>query len=118
MTSTHANESHATPLVGHVVPVRVLVGVLAALLALTVLTVGVTWVDLGNFNLWIAMSIATVKGSLVVLYFMHLRWDNRVNAIFFIGSLLFVTLFVGLSLMDTVEYQPELIPGHAPAIDR
>lgn len=98
----------------HVTPARVLLTVWGLLLALTLLTVAATWADLGGFNLWVAMLIATVKASCVALYFMHLRWDRPFNAVVFIGSLLFVMLFVGLALMDTQSYQPELIPGYAP----
>jgi cytochrome c oxidase subunit IV len=101
----------------HVVPVSLLLTVLGTLLVLTWITVAATRFDLGALNLWIAMGIATVKGSLVVLYFMHLRWDRPINAIVFITSLVFVMLFVGLALMDTVEYQPELIPGYAPGME-
>ncbi|MGC8916510.1 MAG: cytochrome C oxidase subunit IV family protein [Thermoanaerobaculum sp.] len=100
----------------HVVPLRVLVGVWLSLLVLTIVTVGATWVDLGSFNLWLAMAIATLKASLVVLYFMHMRYDHPFNAIVFIGALLFVMLFVGLALLDTRAYQPELIPGYAPGM--
>ncbi len=103
---------------GHVVPLRLLIGVLAALLVLTWVTVGVTAFDLGNFNLIVAMAIAALKGSLVLLFFMHLRWDRPFNAIVFVASLFFVALFVILALMDTEQYQPELIPGYAPALER
>ncbi|MGE5235261.1 MAG: cytochrome C oxidase subunit IV family protein [Acidobacteriota bacterium] len=100
----------------HIVPVKVLVSVWAALMVLTILTVEATRVDLGSFNLWLAMLIATMKGSLVVLYFMHMRYDRPMNAIVFITALLFVTLFVSLALMDSLSYRPDLIPGYAPAV--
>ncbi|MCS7182939.1 MAG: cytochrome C oxidase subunit IV family protein [Thermoanaerobaculum sp.] len=100
----------------HVVPLRVLVTVWAALMVLTVVTVAATWVDLGKLNLWLALAIATLKASLVVLYFMHMRYDQPFNAIVFIGALLFVMLFVVFALMDTKAYQPELIPGYAPGM--
>ncbi len=103
---------------GHVVPLSTLIGVLAVLLLLTFVTVAATWFDFGPFNLIVAMAIAAVKGSLVLLYFMHLRWDRPFNAVVFISSLAFVALFIVLALLDTSEYQPELIPGYAPAIDR
>jgi cytochrome c oxidase subunit 4 len=102
----------------HIVPVRVLLAVWATLMVLTVVTVAVTWVDLGRLNLWVAMAIATVKASLVVLYFMHMRYDRPINAIVFVAALLFVALFVGLALVDTRAYQPELIPGYAPGMPR
>ncbi|MBI4916286.1 MAG: cytochrome C oxidase subunit IV family protein [Acidobacteria bacterium] len=102
----------------HAVPFKVLAGVFAALLVLTVVTVAATWVDLGRFNLWIAMAIATVKATLVVLYFMHMRYDRPVNAIVFVTALLFLALFVSIALIDTRAYQPEMIPGYAPAMER
>jgi cytochrome c oxidase subunit 4 len=97
-------------------PLGVLVGVWAALMLLTFVTVAATWVNLGALNLWLAMAIAVAKGSLVALYFMHLRYDRPFNAVVFLGSLMFVMLFVSLALMDTMEYQPELIPDHAPGM--
>jgi cytochrome c oxidase subunit 4 len=102
----------------HIVPVRLLLTVWAVLIVMTLITVAATWVDLGALNLWLAMAIATAKGSLVVLYFMHLRWDRPFNAVVFIGALVFVMLFVSLALMDTMAYQPELIPGPAPMVTR
>lgn len=106
------------PEVGHVVPLRLLVGVLVALLALTFITVAVTWWDFGSLNLVIALVIATVKASLVGLYFMHLRWDRPFNAVVFITSLALVMLFVVFALIDSHEYQPEVIPGYAPQMQR
>jgi len=104
--------------VGHVVPLSLLFAVLGALLVLTVVTVAVTQVDLGALNLVVALGIALVKASLVALYFMHLRWDRPFNAIVLIFALLLVVLFVGLSLLDSVQYQPDVIPGYAPEINR
>jgi cytochrome c oxidase subunit 4 len=94
------------------------VRVWAALVVLTILTVAATWVDFGSFNLWVAMVIATVKASLVVLFFMHMRYERPFNAIVFISALAFVTLFVSLTLMDTQAYKPEMIPGYAPAVQQ
>lgn len=107
--------------VGHIVPARVLIGVWLALVVLTAVTVSVTWVDLGGaLNLWVAMGIATIKATLVLLYFMHLRYDHPVNAIFFIFALFFVALFIGGILTDVQQpqYQSELIRGYAPEMNR
>jgi cytochrome c oxidase subunit 4 len=109
-------EEHGNASAVHVVPMRVLVAVWLSLMVLTVITVAATWVDLGSLNLWLALAIATLKASLVLLYFMHMRYDHPFNAIVFIGALLFVMLFVVLALMDTRAYQPELIPGYAPGM--
>ncbi|HMJ10513.1 MAG TPA: cytochrome C oxidase subunit IV family protein [Polyangiaceae bacterium] len=90
----------------HTTPVSLLVVVLAALLVLTIITVGVTKVDLGSQgNLVIAMVIATIKAALVVMYFMHLRWDRKVHLVIFLGSVLFVILFLSMTITDRGEYQ-------------
>jgi cytochrome c oxidase subunit 4 len=104
--------------VGHIVPLRTLVGVLGVLLVLTFVTVAVTWADLGALALISALTIATIKASLVLLYFMHLRWDRPFNAIIIISALALVMLFVVFTLLDAAQYQPEMIPGYAPQLDR
>jgi len=104
--------------VGHVVPLKILFGVLGALLALTFVTVAITWVPLGEFNLIAALAIALVKASLVALYFMHLRWDRPFNAVILLSALALVMLFVGLALLDSQAYQPDVIPGYSPGMDR
>src|SRR5512136_2178107 len=104
--------------VGHVVPFRVLAAVWGTLLLLTLITVAVAGVDLGRFNLEIALAIATIKASLVLLYFMHMRYDRPMNAIVFIAALLFVMLFVSIALIDTRAYAPDLIPGYGPGLPR
>jgi len=92
----------------HVVPASVLLAVFAALLVLTFLSWAATWVDLGVWNLWLAMGIATVKAGLVALYFMHLRYDPSFYALVLAVALLFVLLFVCLTLLDAVEYYPDI----------
>jgi cytochrome c oxidase subunit 4 len=95
--------------IAHVMPVRLLIGVWAALMVLTVVTVTVTSIDLGSrFNLIIAMAIATLKAGLVVTYFMHLRWDRPFHTLIFLGSLLFVSLFISLTLFDKSEYEADI----------
>ncbi|MBM3726892.1 MAG: cytochrome c oxidase subunit IV [Acidobacteria bacterium] len=93
--------------------------ILAGLLFLTIVTVGAAYVDFGSstINIVIAMTIATIKGSLVCLYFMHLRWDKVVNAVVFLSSLVFLAFFITLCLID-VESRDVLRPanwtGQAP----
>ena len=106
----------ACPALGHVVPMKVLSAVFGALVALTVLTVAAAHVDLGNLNLYVALAIAGAKATLVVLYFMHLRYDRPFNLVVFVGCLAFVVLFISLVLTDTQAYSPSVIPGQAPAM--
>jgi cytochrome c oxidase subunit 4 len=100
---------HAHAEIGHPVPMKVLAGTLAALLLLTVITVGATWVDFGAVaNLWIALIIATIKAILVALFFMHLAYDRPFNAVVLAAALFFVLLFVCFTLMDTRAYQDDI----------
>ncbi|MBI4875782.1 MAG: cytochrome C oxidase subunit IV family protein [Acidobacteria bacterium] len=82
---------------------RVYALVLAALVALTGITVAASYVNFGApwVNVVIALSIASIKGSLVALYFMHLRWDKPINAMIFAGGLFFLALLLMLTLIDT-----------------
>jgi cytochrome c oxidase subunit 4 len=99
----------------HVVPMRVLVGVIVALLVLTWVTVAATWFDFGyTGNILIALGIATVKASLVALYFMHLRYDNLFNGIVLISALVFVAVLIGIALLDTRRYQPDMYVTPTP----
>lgn len=118
--TAHAGGAEASEGVpaAHVVPLRVLVRVWGALLALTVTTVVAAGMDLGNYNLGVAMLIATLKATLVLLYFMHLRYDRPVLAIVFGTALLFVALFVSITLLDTQAYAHQLIPGYGPALPK
>jgi cytochrome c oxidase subunit 4 len=117
--ASHGAQGDAHPTVGHVVPIRILAGVGLALAVFTILTVAVTRVDLGaSWNLFVAMAIATIKGSLVVLYFMHLRWDRPFNAVVLISALVFLFLFISFALMDTISYERDLIPGYAPDLNK
>lgn len=93
----------------HTTPVLLLIGILAALMVLTVLTVSVTSIDLGaQGNLVVAMIIATVKAALVVAFFMHLVWDKKLHLILFLTSVLFLILFLSLSVNDRGEYQHDI----------
>ena len=87
----------------HVLPVKVYAAVFVGLLILTVVTVWVSYFHFGFLNLAVAMGIATMKASLVVLFFMHLKYDEGFNAIIFIGTLVFLLIFFVLTLADTME---------------
>jgi cytochrome c oxidase subunit 4 len=117
-TGTVHDEPGGGDLHAHAVPLWMLAAVFGALIVLTVITVAVTYVDLGALNIWVALAIAAVKGVLVAEVFMHLRWDRPFNRILLVGAIAAVVLFIGISLLDSQTYQPEMIPGHAPAIEQ
>ena len=92
----------------HVVDVRVLLCVFAVLATLTAITVTVSYFDFGVLNLFVAMSVATIKAALVVLYFMHLRYDNVFYAFIFLVAVAFLGLFLSITMFDSVEYHPQV----------
>ena len=112
-----SDESHGHG-VGHVVPIKILANTAVALLVLTVVTVWVAKHDFGALNIWVALFIAALKGSLVVLFFMHLRYDRPFNGIVFVTSLAFVALFISFAMTDTREYAPTTEPGNAPLVQQ
>jgi cytochrome c oxidase subunit IV len=75
--------------------------VFGALLVLTGLTVGQSYVDLGRLNLVVVILIASMKASLVVAFFMHLRWDNKFNVLILISTLFFIAVFFAYTMNDT-----------------
>lgn len=84
----------------HIIPPRTYFLVHLALLGLLVLTIGVAFVDLGFFNLILAISIAFSKAVLVVLYFMHVRYSDQVTKMYVGAGLLWLLILFGLTLSD------------------
>ncbi|MDG1498717.1 MAG: cytochrome C oxidase subunit IV family protein [Planctomycetota bacterium] len=93
---------------GHPASMKMLWSIFGALLVLTVLTVAVAQFNLGAIDFSIAMIIATVKATLVAVYFMHLNHDKGVNRLLFIGAILFAGLFLAIALGDVSEYHHEI----------
>ena len=74
--------------------------VLALLLVLTGVTVGISYVDLGFFNVPIALAIACTKVTFVLLFFMHLKYEGRVINISFISTVFVLVILIGLTFFD------------------
>ncbi len=90
----------------HVVPVRIYLAVFASLMILTALTVGAAFLDLGPFNTVVALVIATVKMTLVVLFFMHVRYSNRLTWAAIGAGFFFLALLLLMTLSDYVTRGP------------
>ncbi|MEM1452952.1 MAG: cytochrome C oxidase subunit IV family protein [Planctomycetota bacterium] len=89
----------------HVLPLWLLLGTWGALMVLTVLTVSASQLQLGAFDLPVAMGIATVKATLVMMIFMHLGFDKSFHSLLIFSSFLFVFLFISFVLIDRGQYQ-------------
>ena len=107
----HAHDDHG---LSHVMPIPVLLGVFAALLVLTGCTVLVSVYDLGRLEIWVGLSIAIVKATLVATYFMHLRYDKLMNTILLVFSVIFLVLFLTLTLVDATAYNADIVPVQLP----
>jgi len=103
--SSHSTDAHGHADDGavhaHISSVPFYVGIFLGLLVLTCLTVGQSYVDLGRLNIVLVVIIATMKASLVVTFFMHLKWDNKFNALIFLSTLLFIGVFFAYTMNDT-----------------
>lgn len=83
-----------------IVPRKTYFSVGIALLVLFIITVAAAYVDLGRFNILVALTIAIIKGTLVVLYFMHVRYSSHVTWVFAIGGFLWLIILFALTLSD------------------
>ena len=94
-------EQHGSEHGHHIIPKSLLFKVFGALVVLTILTVAVAQVDLGPLNIPVALAVAGAKASLVVTFFMALKYDKKVNTLVFSIGVLFVVVFLTFTLFDT-----------------
>ncbi|MEW6755657.1 MAG: cytochrome C oxidase subunit IV family protein [Candidatus Latescibacterota bacterium] len=105
----------------HVVAVRVYVAIFLILICGTALTVAASFVDMGPLNTPVALMIAVVKGTLVVLFFMHVRYGSRLIWLFAAGGAVWLTILLVLTLSDYMSRgwlgQPtiEFLQGSVPS---
>jgi cytochrome c oxidase subunit 4 len=90
---------HAHTIVGP----RVYVTILFALLVGTALTVWASFIDLGFWNPIIALAIATTKATLVVLYFMHVRYSSKLTMLTVVAGIFMFLTLVSLTLADYIS---------------
>ncbi|MGD0012796.1 MAG: cytochrome C oxidase subunit IV family protein [Terriglobia bacterium] len=96
----------------HVVPTKLYILVFAVLIMLTGLTTGVAFINLGKWNTVAALVIAVCKASLVVLFFMHLRWSSNLLRIVVASSLLWLAILIGLTLSDVFTRDWTPVPSN------
>jgi cytochrome c oxidase subunit IV len=89
----------------------------AILLGFTFLTVITGRMDLGGANLPIAITIATIKATLVVLFFMHLSDAHGANRLVFVVSILFALVLMLGVFGDLLTRDPLSLPGGVPTFD-
>jgi cytochrome c oxidase subunit 4 len=82
------------------VPIKVYVGVFLALIALTITTVAVSKVELGEYNFVVAITIAVIKGTLVVLFFMHVKQATSMTKLFVAAGFFWMAILLVFVLSD------------------
>jgi cytochrome c oxidase subunit 4 len=116
---SHAHEQHGQGKdhVPHVLPLSTYLKTWAALMVLTAITVGVSYLNFGGANLWIALIVASIKASIVALVFMHLFYDHKFHSIIMVITILFLGVFISFTMFDTETRgkHSEAIEGERPA---
>lgn len=109
----HSDDGHDF---AHPAPLPLLFGVFVALTILTIITVAQASVNFGSFDVAIVMVIATVKAILVGAFFMHLAFDKPFNIAVFLGSFVFVGLFIIFTISDSQLTKDAFIQATGDAV--
>ncbi len=84
----------------HILPTRVYYLIFGILMLCTYLTVQAAFLDLGRFNTIIALLIAVFKATLVILFFMHVKYSSRLTWAVVIAALFFLAILFALTMND------------------
>ena len=92
----------------HIVSPKIYIGIFLSLMVLTAATVAAAYVNLGPFNIVIALAIASLKATLVVLYFMHARYSPKRTHMVIIAAVFWLAIMLALTLSDYVTRDRDL----------
>ena len=84
----------------HILPKRVYYTIFAVLMFCTYLTVQIAFFDLGRLNAIAALAIAAFKATIVILFFMHVKYSTRLTWAVVLGSIFWFGILVALTLGD------------------
>ncbi len=87
----------------HVVSPKLYSAVFAALLLLTLTTVWAAGQDFGAYNTVVAVGIAITKATLVILFFMHVRWAGKLVQLFVASGFIWLVILIAITLADYVS---------------
>ena len=95
----------------HIVSPKVYVGVFLTLMVMTAITTVVSGIDLGPWNTVVALGIAVFKATLVVLFFMHVKYSPRLTAVVIAGGIFWLLIMLALTFSDfaTRGWLPSLV---------
>jgi cytochrome c oxidase subunit 4 len=84
----------------HIVPKSTYYAIFVTLMVCTAITVAVAFIDLGAMNTVVALAIAAFKATLVVLFFMHVKYSPRITWLIVLGSLFWLGLLIFITMGD------------------
>lgn len=90
----------------HIIPLQTYLNVLGILLVLTVITVAAAQFNFGAMNTVIAVAIASIKAALVLAYFMHLKYDDKMFLVLFLTGVFFLIVLYFFSVLDIFTRLP------------
>lgn len=86
----------------HITSYAGLTAVWAALVLLTALTVGITRLELGGYRVLGALTIASLKGGMVIAFFMQMRYEGRLLRLFLLVAIVTLAIFIGFTFFDVL----------------
>jgi cytochrome c oxidase subunit IV len=111
MDDAKAPEATASDAHAHGPSLAGTLSVFGALMLLTGITVAVAYQDLGRWSALAALAVAALKGTLVVLYFMHVRYSSRLIALVAVSGFFFMAILLGITMAEVVARPAD------PAVD-
>lgn len=97
----------------HIVSRKTYIVVWAALMALMILTAGLSRIDLGEWSTLVALAIAAIKALLVVLFFMHVRYESQKMAwVFVVAGFFWLGILLALTMTDYLSRGSLGVVGH------
>jgi cytochrome c oxidase subunit 4 len=85
---------------GHISPTRTYYTIFGTLMVLTAITVSAAFVNLGVMNFPVAISIAILKATLVILFFMHVKYSSQLTKLVCGGAFFFLVILFALTMSD------------------
>src|SRR5215471_14215670 len=103
--AAHSDNTH------HIVPLPVYFGVFIALIIGTIVTTAVAYIDLGSLNIVVALIVAVAKATLVILFFMHVKYSPRLTKLVVISGIFWLIILLTMTETDLLTRHWIGVPG-------
>jgi cytochrome c oxidase subunit 4 len=103
--AAHSDASH------HIVPIPIYIGVFLALIVGTIVTTLVAYVDLGPLNIVVALTIAVCKATLVILFFMHVKYSPKLTKLVVLAGVFWLVILLTMTESDLLTRTWMGVPG-------